>query len=83
MSFLKLQDEDPRGQFDQVELALESLKSDPNLLNEHAAAVQVITDYAWSSTQVAQAFNNLGFDNVNGQKVVHFRRKVREGRISL
>lgn len=83
MSFVKLQDEDPRGQVDQVELALESLNNDPELEKEHAAALQVIQDYAWSSTQVARAFNSLGFDRVDGQKVVHFRRKVREGRIKL
>lgn len=84
MSFVTMRDtENPAAPIDQVELALESLSDDPEMAREYAAAVEVIRDKQWSASQVARAFNKLGFSRVDPQKVVHFRRKVRDGKVEL
>lgn len=81
MSFIKLQQEGPRGQVDLVELALDQLGADPELRAEFAAADEVLYDPRWSAPQVSEAFRGLGYAEVTARRVNEHRRKARERRV--
>ena len=80
MSFVHLKDtEEPGSQMDRVELALDSLAHDPERDVEYRAALECLHDRRWSNPQIARAFRELGFDDVDHNRVKNYRRKLREG----
>ena len=80
MSFTSMQkNERPGAPTDKVELAMDSLAADPERFPEYQAALECIHDTRWSNPQIAQAFRDLGFTDIDANRVKHYRRKIREG----
>lgn len=44
---------------------------------------QLIADPEWSGPQIAEAMVAMGFDEIDGDRINHFRRKLRAGKVTL
>lgn len=74
-----LKQEAPRGhRKDKVAAAYEAMDAE----NQEAFRL-LITDPAWSGSQIAEAMNAMGYRDIDDNKINHFRRKLRAGKATL
>ena len=66
----------PKGRVDHVEEALDALKEHSPV--EHQSALRVLESNQYTSTQIAEVFQDMGFEEVTGSRVRQHRRKMKE-----
>ena len=66
----------PKGRVNYVEEALDALKEHSPV--EHQSALRVLESNQYTSTQIAEVFQDMGFEEVTSSRVRHHRRKMKE-----
>ena len=73
-----LRNEKPAQRVDRVLAAYRQMDQE-----NREAFQQLIADPEWSGPQIAEAMVAMGFTDIDGDKLNHFRRKLRAGKVKL